>query len=470
MENKISSKKTERILGFIFILLVFAAISSFAVLQPFGDPPDEINRYKVAQYICVHGTLPNGADPEIAIGGYGASYAFQPILPYMIQGYAMRIFFGFTQNYYILTYVARFVNVLFGVLMAVFVRKIAKEAFDKVPAQWLFTLLVVFLPQNLFLHSYVNTDSMAALSAAIIIYASLRGLKDAWKPKTCITLAVGIIFCALSYYNAYGVILSSILLFIYSYLIKKNGKSTLDWKPFLQKGCFIAALVLVGIGWWFIRNAILYDGDFLGMAARSECAVKTALPDYNPLTKMTIKSSGKSIFFLLFNTEFVKKVIDSTIAMFSTMNLETYSFVYSGFKFIFAAALLSLLLPVKNRLYLKELPSHTRTFFNAAMLINIIIPILLCIWYSYSWDYQPQGRYILPLLIPFMYFVTVGFTKLQAFMGERILLGSKIGCALQAAAILFIIIALAATILGIVIPHYLSMPNWLDQTIQSFHS
>ncbi|HIQ95140.1 MAG TPA: hypothetical protein IAB26_01120, partial [Candidatus Limivivens merdigallinarum] len=32
----------------------------------------------------------------------------------------------------------------------------------------------------------------------------------------------------------------------------------------------------------------------------------------------------------------------------------------------------------------------------------------LCI-YSYSSDMQAQGRYILPMTIPFMYFVTLGY-------------------------------------------------------------
>lgn len=68
-------------------LLVFASITCFAVVQPFGDPPDEINRFKVVDYICRHGVLPHGADPEVILAGYGASYAFQPMLTYIIQGF-----------------------------------------------------------------------------------------------------------------------------------------------------------------------------------------------------------------------------------------------------------------------------------------------------------------------------------------------------------------------------------------------
>ena len=147
----------------VFYLLVFASITCFAVVQPFGDPPDEINRFKVVDNICRHGVLPHGADPEVILAGYGASYAFQPILTYIIQGFLLRFLKLFTEDSGTLLLAARMVNVCFGVLMAYFVRKTAKEAWRNPYIQWTFTLLVVFLPQNIFIHSYVNTDSMAWL-------------------------------------------------------------------------------------------------------------------------------------------------------------------------------------------------------------------------------------------------------------------------------------------------------------------
>ena len=44
----------------------------------------------------------------------------------------------------------------------------------------------------------------------------------------------------------------------------------------------IAAVTLVLCGWWFVRNAILYDGDFIGRKACAECAEKYAAIDYRP--------------------------------------------------------------------------------------------------------------------------------------------------------------------------------------------
>ena len=43
----------------------------------------------------------------------------------------------------------------------------------------------------------------------------------------------------------------------------------------------------------------------------------------------------------------------------------------------------------------------------------LLIPNYLNAYYSYSSDFQPQGRYSMPMLIPLMYFVTKG---VQAFL------------------------------------------------------
>ena len=463
--------KNETFWEICFYTVTFLSILAFAILQPLGDPPDEINRYKVAQYICLHGTIPHGADPEVAIVGYGASYAFQPILPYMVMGYFIRFLFLFvTNNFYILVYASRLVNVIAGVLMAVFVRKIAKEVFPAKLSGWVFSLLVVFLPQNLFLHSYINTDSFAALSASIIIYACLRGLRDQWSLKTSILLAVGIIICSLSYYNAYGVIIAAIMIFCYSFI--KQGIFQSDHvllrKVFLQKTLFISAIVLIGAGWWFLRNALLYEGDFLGMAARSKCAIETAFTEFNPLTKATIQGSGESVLYLFRETDFKYYVFKSFIAYFGPMAVPTYEWIYTGYKVVFVLGLIFLILPVKRVEYLTHLDQKMRGFFHISMLIDCIIPACLCIWYSYSWDYQPQGRYILPLLIPFMYFLSIGMNRFHSFLSERNPKLSRLSHGLQIALIIFLCISLAATILGVVIPYYLSMPNWLFETIASF--
>lgn len=486
MKLVVDRKKRETITEVIFYVLVFAAITCFAMIQTFGDPPDEINRFKVVNYICNHGRLPQGADPEVIIAGYGASYAFQPMLTYIIQGFLLRFLKLFTADSYILLLAARMVNVIFGVAMAYYVRESSKEAWKNPFIQWAFTLLVVFLPQNIFLHSYVNTDSMAMLSVAMIFYALLRGQRTDFERRDCITLAVGIILCAMSYYNAYGIILAAILIFAFHYVHYvhglENGESRkkriiVDWKMMFKKGIFISVIVLLGCGWWFIRNAVLYGGDIFAMAARRECAIETASADYNPLTYLTYQNSGATLREMLFTTGYITLMRDSFIAMFGPMLIPTHGLIYIYYKRLWIVTGIAALIPAEwIKGVKKEMGFHDglaewgternvskseRLLFLGGMLLFTVITIGLAIYYSYTWDFQPQGRYILPVLMPLMYLVAAGMRKICIFLDSSrgMLLGRWLGRAFCLGIMTFVMLAFTYSLFRRFIPHYMSMEN-----------
>ena len=50
--------------------------------------------------------------------------------------------------------------------------------------------------------------------------------------------------------------------------------------------------------------------------------------------------------------------------------------------------------------------------FHLLMILLILIPVGLFMYYVYYSDNQAQGRYIIPALYPAMYFVTVGWKRL----------------------------------------------------------
>ena len=57
---------------------------------------------------------------------------------------------------------------------------------------------------------------------------------------------------------------------------------------------------------------------------------------------------------------------------------------------------------------------------NYIFVIALIIPIVLSIIYSYTSDFQPQGRYIMGIIVPFTYFVVTGIeTVLEKFIKSQ---------------------------------------------------
>lgn len=465
-----------------FGLYVIIALS-FLIRQPFGSPPDETNRYLIPQYIYEHGSLPNGFDEDVRIPGYGFSYAFQPILPYMLQSCAMKFTGMFTDSPQALLYAARSVNFLLGFFMAFLVLLLSRKWFCKERWQWLFAYLVTFMPQALFIHTYVNTDSCCMLSTALILYGLTCGLQDHFSVRSSVALSGGIILCALSYYNAYGYILSSILLFV-SCFFRRAGKITFDLKNCLIKGSFIALLVLAGIGWWFVRSAILYDGDFLGLAARDYCASLYAAPAYHPATRLTWANCGYSVWDMLRRSDFLLLSQLSFFGIFGSMYIPTSIWVYRFYRLLFVTGIVSCIavsflnLPVFSRK--TKIPGGPgggfggmfggrkglEGFFHANMVFCIITPLALSIRYSFFTDFQPQGRYLLPALIPLAYYCVRGIEKLTGLTG--ILLCKRFPCrdkwdtfeaAAAGTACVVIAVCLIVSVYGYVFPYYAAHPN-----------
>ncbi len=406
----------------LMLLVAFICMMTFATVQPFGDGPDEINRFKLVEYIYNHGTLPVGDDPEVLIDGYGGSYAFQPMLTYIIDGYLLRALRVLEPSLEMRVFISRLVNVFIGLLTAIYVKKLSDLLFENKKTAWAFTLAVVFLPQNLFIHTYVNTDSMGLLSIAVILYALMRGLKDDFSKNTCITLAIGIILCALSYYNCYGIVVCA-MLFMVVYFWKKcrseniagttsNGSVlAYDYKALFKKSIFISIVVLIGISWWFIRNAILYNGDFLAMEARALCAAETCTEAFNPLTRDTYQKLGIPLKEMVFGTDYFTLVWKSFIAMFGPMLIPTHHYIYMAFRDVFFVAVVGLLIPMKTSV-LTWAKTSQKWLTHIIMAIGIVIPVILALSYSYGYDFQPQGRYYLPMVVPFMYFLVMGVEKM----------------------------------------------------------
>lgn len=412
--KKISTETVVEILFFLFLLVFYLM---WARVQPNGAGPDEPMRYQIAYYIYEHGSLPVGDDPAVRNIVWGISYAFSPILDYMIAAVFMKLVSFITTVPFALLMAARFVNILLGLGTVWLALDMGKRLFDRRKA-WIFAAFVGLLPGSLFVFTYVNCDALAVFSTAVIVYAWVRYLTEGWTYKNCIILAIGVAVCTLSYYNAYGFILCSIFFFGITLFMEAKQKG--NYGDFAKKGLLVCVIVMILAAWWFVRNAILYDGDFLGMNASSICAEKYAKPAYKPSKKQTPQMAGYTLWDML-NQGFPKSegfswvelVSQSFVGRFGNMNVFMPKWLINNYMdFIKAGFLLIFLHPVKTFTLRVKKQWSVKGMFNWFMLIAMIIPNILNAYYSYASDYQPQGRYSLPMLIPMTYFMVMGYGNL----------------------------------------------------------
>lgn len=436
----------------LFVLVMGCLLFYLAWILPFDGGPDEKARYLIPTYIYRHGTLPAGWDPEIRNPIWGISYAFHPILPYIFGGYLMKLVGIFHSSDHALLMAARFVNVALGMGFYWYVVQIGKRLFQNRLFRVYFIALLALLPQLLYLFVYVNTDGTALFSCAMIIHYWLAGLERRWDRGSCTGLALGVSVCALSYFNAYGYALFSVILFVGSLAVfygkRGAGKCVL---LILKRGIYITAIVFLLTGWWFIRCAILYDGDFLGMNAPNKYAELYAQEEYKPSVKKSLQEQGVSLDEMLRSEEeggmeWKRTTYRSTIGYFGyyeyALGLDIYEihkrllllgtagillWAGCGFFYYIRQGMRRLLcrgepegpagpgdLLKKPTLTLSAPKTRPVNFWllQFSFICCIIVPVLLSLYYSYTDDFQPQGRYVMPMIIPVMYYIAAGTERL----------------------------------------------------------
>lgn len=417
MRNKTEQKAEMLIfgvylLGFLIFALTLALNQPLADTPPaFGNPPDEHARYLIPKYICEQGKLPTGLEEEVRIVDYGFSYGLYNVFPYIIQGCVMRIVSCFTDSEIGLLYTARLVNIVFGLLMAVVVYLLGKKVFADRRFRWIFCFGVMYLPQNIFVHTYVNTDSCCMLSTVMMVYGLVLTYMEGISKRSSLWMSGGIILCALSYYNAYGYILSNILLFLAYFVKWKNKHLEYEWKKCAKWGCFIGSVVILGIGWWFIRSYIVLDGDILGLQTREKMAIQYAIEVVNPLTAQTYQKLGYSLLEMIREMDTLEVAFNSFVAAFGSMSIYGPMRLYWSYRILFGVGIVGVLYYLFGRKQRKTLKGK-EIFFHFNMMFCIAMPLVLMLYYSYVVDYQPQGRYLLPALVPLMYYTVKGIEKL----------------------------------------------------------
>lgn len=436
--------KQEKILEISIVALCFFLYLICSLKISMEHTPDEYMRYDLPEYIYQNNTLPLGDEPEILDPLYGISYAYLPYLPSLIAVVFMKLASIVTDNPDNLVRAARLVSVLASTGTIWFIFKIGDKLFQNKAFKYMAAIFCGLLPQFVFLSSYFNNDAFSVFLSAMIIYAWLIGKERGWDKKSCILLGIGVGMCALTYYNAYGFILASILVFFCTQGRDEKEDRKKYFSLLAKRTMLIASIAFLIAGWFFIRNAIVYQGDFLGMNTMQECSELYAQDAYKPSNRMTPSKAGVSVLDMLTTDNFRGNWTDMTwksfIGVFGYMSIYLKEVIYLGFSFLYSFGLLSAFFRV---IYANAQSKKERwdKVLCGAFGLCIIVPIILSIRYSYTMDYQPQGRYIMTMLLPFLFFVVRGYEKLaQAFAQRK----KQIHAGLSAIVVFYVLLFLAA--------------------------
>lgn len=400
IKDALSNKRNQKILlvvGYFILLLIWM------FHQSFDGAPDEKMRFQIPKFIFDQERLPTLFDKSIIDEKYGFSYASQPCLPYMIGAVFMRVasMIGISDDY--LFYAARLVSVLSGVIFLLVIIKIADLLFDDKISKYIMVGLIMFWPQLCFVFTYVNCDSVALVGVAVTILAWTKGIKSKWSIKDCIILAVGVSIVALSYINGLAFALVSIFVFIASFIW--CNKDEHKYKKMILRGLLICGIVLTLAGWFYIRNIYLYH-DLFGSNVAHELSMKYAAPG-----KTAIERHQKAMSYMGNTKGIALWFALSTMSFFGRFGYMEIAFSRIVYLIVLIFEIIVGIFAIKGIVKRKN-KDKGRRIIEIGLFCGAIITVILSFIYSFS-EYQPQGRYLLPAIISFGYFMTLGLDEIR---------------------------------------------------------
>ena len=460
-----------------FLFLTLCLVSCFifyfvwSLNNAFNTSPDEGMRFDVIRYIYETGIIPDGFTEEIRTATYGYSYAFFPtFLGALLSTAFMHIAAVFSTEQGVLLMAARMTSLL-GSIFALFFFYLSLRKLFSVRVSAVCLTMTAMMPQYAYLSTYVNNDIICIWGSSLVLYGWLCVFEKGWTVFSTLMTGSGIVVIALSYYNGGAWILMSILFFFTGFYWHK-GQGIWSYDRMKKMCALIVGFVFVCVGYFYIRNIILYNGDMFGIRAMSESGRLYGLPMLYPENRPTGHNMGISLLhFLLYptvlNVSWLALSFLSFVGVLGPMNIILPIIFYIFYLIIFLIGVLAFLVDFgcqsKKMRNLQQgseerIKAKMYILFRVMLIVCIVTPFCLSVYYSYFMDYQSQGRYIYPGLTAFIVILGFGMTKIidsvQSFALKR---GKNLDFILNLGLALLILLMIGICLysyFGAYLPHY----------------
>jgi 4-amino-4-deoxy-L-arabinose transferase-like glycosyltransferase len=383
-----------------FVLLILAGIIVLlvAVISPYNIHPDEFFHVEAFNYFENHWWPPEPDSVRLHYTPYGNSRVYSGEIVYTILAKPGAIINAVLQRitghreFSYLTY--RLFNVFLFIITLALLFFFRSRTIQ--PA--IVGFLVLVIPQIYYIYSYANTDAFGITISVFLFLIVLRGiekpLKD-WDWKYILLLAF-----------ASGMIFQSKKPFLISLpfpLGLIGWKLFREWKTISRTSLFIGfatlCLLTAIISIPNIRVIGFLDRDY--KQALNETKEKHAWPEYKSSSptyhEYHLASKGYTYGDVLLEKPWLELSAKSFYGMFGHLDLENPPWIYLA-ALVYSLAFLSI-----TTISLINSWSTISEYARLAVLLSplvLLMNIAASLWQSLNIDFQPQGRYLFPALIP----------------------------------------------------------------------
>src|SRR3989338_2012861 len=399
--------------GLILINLIFIVSALFFVkmipfetgLNPYDSGPDESVHYRYnTGFLLEKHRLPVSGEDDIPLykacgvrefGLVTCTYSYQvfPAANYIFSAVISTIATS-VSNISPVTG-ARLAAVVWGILFLNLLYIIAFRLTKRRDISWLIASLAL-IPQVIFTFSYTNQNAHSMAISALCIYSLIRLFQDRNKASIILaSLAFGALL-PLAKYN-YFILVPFIGIVLIGLGVAKQLTFRLITKVLV--GSIIAFIIFSSF--WFIRNVVLY-GDITGQNfVVSEMAKYAPLGHAAPLNMATLEMVTQMNFF--------ETLYRSFFVAYGSMAHYLTDGQYAVLQLLLLTALAGygcIIYTAKNLKTKIHLLGYLLTF-----LVILVFAIALVLFNSVHYNFQPQGRYLYPILAPLAGLLALAYLK-----------------------------------------------------------
>jgi hypothetical protein len=182
----------------------------------------------------------------------------------------------------------------------------------------------------------------------------------------------------------------------------------------------VFAAVILLAGPFFVRNAIIYNGDVFGINSFRAETLEWERSQKMEAQKSYHELTNKGFFDLVRDEGYRKTQLNSSIARFGKMTIAPVDKYMMVYKAVLMIGIIGFIWMVANILFsysyklprLKVLLKKYRQefLFTLGVTLASVVTVSLSLYYSYAIDNQAQGRYVIYLLIPLIIASVLGIT------------------------------------------------------------
>jgi len=427
------------LIGIILAYVVLAV--GYALGTPAWNNPDEPAHYNYIRHIATTRQLPvlqmgdyNFAELEqlkaarfpdsMSIAGVRYEY-HQPPLYYLLGAAIYKVTASLPLPTQVL--ILRLFSVALGVLVLLVAYATAQEVFAGDQTLALATVaFVAFVPMHTAMTAAINNDTLAELLLALLVWLSLRRLRDADPPRRYVLLAglllgLGLLTKVTVYVGAVVLVAAEVGRLALgaksgNQEIRESGNQETPnsliprFPDSLITIVSIFAFALLTSLWWFARNAVVYGHLDLTGRLRHDAVVVG-----QPRTVLGLEAAR----------HFVVVTFKSFWAQFGWMGILVDQRIYLLLAVLTGLAALGLALWIVQRL--PNLPARQKWALGLLVLTFLLILAGL-LQYNLTFI-QAQGRYLFPAIVPIAIFLVLGLRELA---DRRWLLPATLGVGLAA--------------------------------------